>query len=266
MPARKCKKKENVYAKFLATEEKVEEASGIQNKEKVLDIEQAEQEDKEPDVAEDTASPRRRKQLISLGPGRVKVVRKEKEKTEITKEVLETEEAAHKEEQGTYNEQTKRKQQNKPKPRKKARKLVTPEQKEKQKLAAQRTKNRHAQREADFVKLIQEMKEFMKEFLRVYPEARKRTEKLMKLLDEAQQVSDHFTARKKRSETRLAKKRMRTGVANSPGTKPAVAVMRHFYDQDMVNEPHVSDKYLDSLLSDGDNAETKTDLPQVFVL
>ena len=122
MPARRCKKKANVYAKFLATEEKVEEASGIQIKEKVLDIEQAEQEDKELNVVEDKASPRRKKQLISLGSGGVRVVRKEKEKTEITKEVLETEEAAHKKEQGTYNQQTKRKQQNKPKPKKKARK------------------------------------------------------------------------------------------------------------------------------------------------
>ena len=42
MPARRCKKKENVYAKLLATEEKVEEASGIQIKQKVLDIEQSE--------------------------------------------------------------------------------------------------------------------------------------------------------------------------------------------------------------------------------
>ena len=168
MPTRRCKKKDNLYAKFLAMEEKEfeERESAIVEKEK----------------AEEATETQIRK---GTGLKQHRGVPKSKQQ----------------------------KQQEGPRKR-----VYTPEQKLQQQLRKRLIQQKHERREGDFVRLLEEMRDFMADYLKYYPDeiGEERVQNVLQLLDEAQEVAEHFVAKRRRCDIREGKRMMRLADPQAP--------------------------------------------------
>ena len=168
LPARRCKKKDNLYAKFLAMEENDLEERGSATLE-----ENKVEEASEAQIRERT------------GLKQYKGVPKIKQQ----------------------------KQQEGPRKR-----VYTPEQKLQQQLRKRLIQQKHEKREGDFARLLEEMRDFMTDYLKCYPNetGEERVQNVLRVLDEAQEVAEQFAAKRRRCDIREAKKMIRLADPQAP--------------------------------------------------